>query len=176
MRKLLIVVLGALMVLAFKPDAAEASTAVAVVDLNIRSGPSARHNRLGVIPAGAAVHLHGCQRGWCRINFRGIEGHASARYLDTTVAVGPRRPAYRHYGYVAPRIVVPSPRFHTRVYRPHRVHRGHRVHRQRFDKPRRADRHRRVSPRRHHRRGGWRGGRSGGWGGGIRHGQPGSGR
>jgi uncharacterized protein YraI len=51
--------------------------------LNIRSGPSARHDIVGTIPPGAGgiAGLGQCQGGWCLIRFGSIEGWVNARYI-----------------------------------------------------------------------------------------------
>lgn len=63
-------------------------TATATADLNLRSGPGTGYRPIAVIPRGHPVQVHRCAPSWCNVNFRGIVGWASARYL----AMGPGMP------------------------------------------------------------------------------------
>jgi hypothetical protein len=73
-------------------------------DLNVRSGPGTEYRVVGVLPGGAPVDVGPCNGGWCRVNYRGISGFASASYLDfargPAVAVAPTYEYdYYDYGY-----------------------------------------------------------------------------
>ena len=48
----------------------------------IRSGPSSRFRKVGSIPFnGRGVRNMGCERRWCRVEYRGVTGWAHGRYL-----------------------------------------------------------------------------------------------
>jgi uncharacterized protein YraI len=52
-------------------------------ELNIRSGPSVSYEPIARIPGDACgVRMGVCRDGWCRVNYRGIRGWASAQYLQ----------------------------------------------------------------------------------------------
>lgn len=85
----LVAMLTLLALPAGRPPAAVAAEQFRVVGvnrpdvLNIRGGPSARHDIVGTIPPGAGgiAGLGQCQAGWCRIRFGSIEGWVNARYI-----------------------------------------------------------------------------------------------
>lgn len=91
--------------------------AYTTVDLNLRVGPGTQYGVIDVIPAGYPVDVLGCLDAyeWCDIEWDGLRGWVSARYLvqpGTTVYL----PQY------APRIGVPIITFsfntyHDRYYR-----------------------------------------------------------
>jgi uncharacterized protein YraI len=58
--------------------------AVAVTDLNLRTGPSTRHQVVRVLRGGSPVRINACTQGpgWCDVTYRGSRGWVSARYLD----------------------------------------------------------------------------------------------
>jgi len=60
------------------------SAAVAVTDLNLRTGPSTRHQVVRVLRGGSPVRVNACTQGpgWCDVSYRGSRGWVSARYLD----------------------------------------------------------------------------------------------
>lgn len=58
-----------------------ASAATVTNDLNLRSGPGTRYGVIDTMPAGAYVNVIGCGGSWCRVNFQGRVGYASANYL-----------------------------------------------------------------------------------------------
>jgi len=60
------------------------SAAVAVTDLNLRTGPSTRHQVVRVLRGGSPVRVNACTQGpaWCDVTYRGSRGWVSARYLD----------------------------------------------------------------------------------------------
>ena len=48
----------------------------------IRSGPSSRYRKVGSIPFDArGVRNRGCERRWCRVEYRGMRGWSHGRYL-----------------------------------------------------------------------------------------------
>lgn len=50
-------------------------------DLNLRSGPGANYGVIDTMPAGAYVNVIGCGGSWCRVDWHGRVGYASASYL-----------------------------------------------------------------------------------------------
>lgn len=69
-------------------------------DLNLRAGPGTNYQVLTTMPGGAVVEVEGCRSGWCRLDYRGREGWASARYLGEPRAVRRGPPAHAPaYGY-----------------------------------------------------------------------------
>ncbi len=79
------------------PVVAEAATAIATANVNMRSGPSTRYPAVVVIPAGARVDIRGClsSANWCDVAAAGYRGWVSGSYLQTTysqrrVYVGPQ--------------------------------------------------------------------------------------
>src|SRR3569623_155802 len=66
---------------AFIASAGIASAATVTNDLNLRSGPGTGYRVVDTMPAGAYVDVIGCGGSWCRGNWRGAVGYASASYL-----------------------------------------------------------------------------------------------
>lgn len=66
---------------AFLITAGIASAATVTNDLNLRSGPGTGYRVVDTMPAGAYVDVIGCSGSWCRVNWRGRVGYASASYL-----------------------------------------------------------------------------------------------
>ncbi|RDV05262.1 SH3 domain-containing protein [Undibacter mobilis] len=99
-----------------------AAAATATNDLNLRSGPGTGYRVIGTMPAGAYVDVIGCGGSWCRVNWQGVVGYASASYLAgggayasaPRVYVAPPPPVVFGFGWG-------GPRWHG----PHRWH-GHR--------------------------------------------------
>lgn len=58
-----------------------ASAATVTNDLNLRSGPGTRYGVIDTMPAGAYVNVIGCGGSWCRVDWHGRVGYASASYL-----------------------------------------------------------------------------------------------
>ncbi len=58
-----------------------ASAAVVTNDLNLRSGPGTRYRVVDTMPAGAHVRVLGCGGAWCRVDWHGRVGFASASYI-----------------------------------------------------------------------------------------------
>ncbi|WP_052341562.1 SH3 domain-containing protein [Salinarimonas rosea] len=68
-------------------------------DLNLRAGPGTNYQVIATMPGGVVVDVEGCRGSWCRVDYRGRSGWASARYLgEPSVRRGPRAPA-PDYGY-----------------------------------------------------------------------------
>jgi uncharacterized protein YraI len=65
-----------------------AAAAVATTDLNLRAGPGTGSSVIGVIPDGARVAILDCTGSWCRVNYNGEMGYASAAYLEGSQSVG----------------------------------------------------------------------------------------
>lgn len=64
------------------PAAALAASGYATGSVNLRSGPGTDYRVITTIPAGASVEVYGCD-GWCRVDYRGYRGWASARYISS---------------------------------------------------------------------------------------------
>lgn len=114
---------GALLV-----SAGIASAATVTNDLNLRSGPGTGYGVIDTMPAGAYVHVIGCSGAWCRVNWHGRVGYASASYLGRGGGYYAAAPVY-----VAPPPVVSfgfgfgtGPRWHHHRHGGH--HRWHRRH------------------------------------------------
>jgi uncharacterized protein YraI len=58
-----------------------ADAAVVTGDLNLRSGPGTGYRVIDTMPAGSYVDVIGCTGAWCRVEFGGAVGYASASYL-----------------------------------------------------------------------------------------------
>ncbi|WP_282601947.1 DUF1236 domain-containing protein [Paracoccus sp. PARArs4] len=65
---------------------AQATTATAATDLNVRQGPGVQHEVIGSIPAGDEVNVVGCidSANWCEVNSDTIDGWAYGDYLNVT--------------------------------------------------------------------------------------------
>jgi uncharacterized protein YraI len=61
--------------------ATAANAAVVSGDLNLRSGPGTGYRVIDTMPAGSYVDVLGCTGSWCRVQFGGAVGYASASYL-----------------------------------------------------------------------------------------------
>jgi uncharacterized protein YraI len=90
-----------------------ASAATVTNDLNLRSGPGTGYGVVGTMPAGAYVDVIGCGGSWCRVNWQGVVGYASASYLAgggggavyaaDPVYVAPPPPVVFGFGWGGPR-------------------------------------------------------------------------
>lgn len=112
------------------PAAAQAAwhNAYTTADVNMRAGPSTGYRVITTVPAGANVHVYGCQRGWnwCDTSWAGHRGWVSGHYLtiryhgqrrylpDVGIAIGVPFLGWNEYGY-----------WH-RHYRHHEWYRNHR--------------------------------------------------
>lgn len=86
-----LMICAALGALVAAPAMAEV-TVKATTDLNIRSGPGAWHEAIGVIPADREASVTACysEANWCEVSFDGTSGWAYGEYLvvgDEGVAV-----------------------------------------------------------------------------------------
>lgn len=87
-----------------------ASAATVTNDLNLRAGPGTDYPVIDTMPGGSHVSIRNCTGSWCRVNFRGQSGWASAGYLggSRTTTVYRSAPAYSYayaepsYSYFAP--------------------------------------------------------------------------
>ena len=117
---------GALLV-----SAGIASAATVSNDLNLRSGPGTGYRVIDTMPAGAYVNVIGCSGSWCRVNWHGRVGYASASYIGGDGGYYAAAPVY-----VAPPPVVSfgfgfgnGPRWHhNRHHWRGRNHHRHRHH------------------------------------------------
>jgi uncharacterized protein YraI len=121
--------LGGLLMLA---GASAANAAVVSGDLNLRSGPGTGYRVMDTMPAGSYVDVIGCTGSWCRVEFGGTVGYASANYLSggdsyaaAPVYVSP--PIYREPYYAGPAIGFGFG-FGRGYDRHHRWHYRHRRH------------------------------------------------
>ncbi|GGD35023.1 SH3 domain-containing protein [Aureimonas glaciei] len=71
--------------------AAQAATAIATTNVNLRAGPSTQYPAVDVVRRGEDVRVFGCleTRSWCDVGFRGIRGWMSSNYI-AVVDVGRR--------------------------------------------------------------------------------------
>ncbi|WP_343312422.1 SH3 domain-containing protein [Brucella sp. BE17] len=62
---------------------AQANNAIATTTVNLRSGPGTQYPSLGRIPNGVVINVAGCTTGygWCRVNYRGLEGWTASQYI-----------------------------------------------------------------------------------------------
>lgn len=85
-----------------------ANAAVVTNDLNLRSGPGTGYRVIDTMPAGSYVDVMGCTGSWCRVQFGGSVGYASASYLGggDSYAAAPvyAPPVYTEPYYAAPAI------------------------------------------------------------------------
>ena len=111
-------------------SAGAAGAATVTNDLNLRTGPGTGYRVITAMPAGAYVDVLNCGGAWCRVDWRGTVGYASASYLaGGGYAAVPPPPVY----YAPPTTVFrlgfgTGPRWHHRGWRGgHRSHhnRGH---------------------------------------------------
>jgi uncharacterized protein YraI len=68
--------------------AALARPAVSETDLNVRAGPGTNFAVVGVLQEGESANVSTCSGSWCRVNFAGGSGWASANYLSMGGSVG----------------------------------------------------------------------------------------
>ncbi len=78
--------------------ASAATDAAAWTDLNLRAGPGAMYEVIGVIPKDAIASVEGCldASSWCQVTYDGVSGWASGDYLtamveDVPMAIYPNR-------------------------------------------------------------------------------------
>jgi uncharacterized protein YraI len=83
----------------FTATSAFAATALVTTDLNMRTGPGTGYPVITAMPDGAIVNVRGCTSGysWCRVDWRGRDGWASANYLAMQTGRYRGR-AYSNYG------------------------------------------------------------------------------
>lgn len=65
------------------PAVAEAATAIATTNVNLRAGPSTAYPPVNVVRGGEDVEVYGClsNRSWCDVDFYGQRGWMSSNYL-----------------------------------------------------------------------------------------------
>ncbi len=73
------ILLGAGAALLLSAGAAGAATVTS--GLNLRSGPGTDYRVIDTLPAGAQVAVLGCSGSWCRVDWNGESGYASASYI-----------------------------------------------------------------------------------------------
>ena len=69
---------------------ADASSGLATTNINLRTGPGTQYQSMGTIPNGVVIGVAGCTSGygWCRVNYRGLDGWASSRYIAVQTGGG----------------------------------------------------------------------------------------
>lgn len=72
---------------------ANAQTATATTDVNVRSGPGSDYEVIDQLPAGEVVRVLDCRGDWCEISMGGDSGYVARSYLDD----GGRRARVRVY-------------------------------------------------------------------------------
>ena len=67
---------------------AQAATATAVADLNIRSGPGPQYASVGFIANGESTDVNGCLQGskWCQVSYDGVTGWSYSDYLTADLS------------------------------------------------------------------------------------------
>ncbi len=78
-----------------------ASNALTTENLNLRTGPGTGNRIIATMPQGSAVNLGECSASWCRVEYGGLSGWASSRYLEAfeqVTRVTKRPPPWRRYG------------------------------------------------------------------------------
>ena len=63
----------------------DATSGVAVGDVNLRAGPGTGHRLITTIPAGASVEVISCER-WCELRYGENTGWATANYIEIVTA------------------------------------------------------------------------------------------
>jgi hypothetical protein len=84
-------------------SAGAAGAATVTTGLNLRSGPGTGYRVVDTMPAGAHVAVVRCNGAWCRVNWNGEVGYASASFI-TGIGYASNRyyyssPYYDDYGY-----------------------------------------------------------------------------
>lgn len=67
---------------------AQAASATATTDLNIRSGPGPQYASIGFIATGKSADVQGCLQGskWCQVSYNGTSGWAYSDYLTADLS------------------------------------------------------------------------------------------
>ncbi len=113
--------LGAAAALFAAPVAANAHTAYATADLNLRACGSVQCAPITVIPRGAPVNvIAGSGGGWSYVTYAGVTGYASGAYLATGYAQAQPPVVYPRQSRViyqpAPPVVIGYPTFPAPTY------------------------------------------------------------
>ena len=66
---------------------ADAAVTHTTANLNLRGGPSTRHQVNAVIPAGARINIKSCGHTWCYVGWAGHIGYVHSDYLRHHVTV-----------------------------------------------------------------------------------------
>ncbi len=76
------------------PVVSSSTSMVTTSKLNVRSGPSTKYGKIGVLQTGSPVCVLGSSGSWYKINYNGLVGYVSSKYVQKgTVTVT---------GYVTP--------------------------------------------------------------------------
>ena len=76
-----------------RPGPADADR-YAVGNVHMRVGPGGAHPVIGTVPAGTALTVHGCTRGWCDATWGGRRGWVYGQYMRDA-SLQPRVPGDR---------------------------------------------------------------------------------
>lgn len=70
------------------PALAQAASATATADLNIRSGPGPQFESIGFIAAGDSAEVEGCLEDskWCQVSYDGVTGWSYSDYLTADLS------------------------------------------------------------------------------------------
>lgn len=90
---------------------AQTMTAYTTGDLNLRAGPSTQYPSVIVMPRGSVVTVAYCEasQNWCFMDWYGVQGWASARYLTSTPPYQQGYPMPPQQGYPVPPQGYPQP-------------------------------------------------------------------
>lgn len=90
------------------PEAANAWSSRAQLNIVLRDGPGTTYSRVTVIPAGATVEVYRCG-GWCEVLYKGCRGFVYGKFVHAPLAetlymtpVQTRRGTYLKPAYVPP--------------------------------------------------------------------------
>ena len=56
-------------------------------DLNVRSGPSTKYKKLGLLKKKSVVTVKGSKNGWYQITYKGKKAYVSAKYIKKNASV-----------------------------------------------------------------------------------------
>src|SRR5262245_34408042 len=121
-RPKLVLLVGA--ALALSLERAAADPALAVSDLNIRSGPGAQYPLAGRIPGGSTVEASNCGGGWCTVRWGRRSGYVNQSFLDfggdvppgVAIPVAPPGSYPSSHYYPPPADYVPPPPVYREPY------------------------------------------------------------
>ena len=95
--------------LAVSAGAASARDGTTTTELALRAGPSGVTELLLTMPAGAAVSVAGCSRGWCKVAWNSYSGYASQSGL--AISAAPSQASRGEAYGPAPEVIPVYPRY-----------------------------------------------------------------